>query len=51
MQEIDDTILSNYKLWLTNFIAYDIVQKNRTIRPLYFLKRKIIVCLTPIRNA
>ena len=34
-QEIDDAILSNYKLWPTNFIAYDIVHKTSTYSHLY----------------
>ena len=29
-QKIDDAVLSNYKLWPTNFIAYDIVHKTST---------------------
>ena len=34
-QEIDDAILSNYKLWPTNFIAYDILHKTTTYAHLY----------------
>ena len=34
-QEIDDAILSNYKLWPTNFIAYDILHKTTTYTHLY----------------
>lgn len=34
-QEIDDAILSNYKLWPTNFIAYDIVNKSNAFSHLY----------------
>lgn len=34
-QEIDDAILSNYKLWPTNFIAYDIVHKTNEYAHLY----------------
>lgn len=34
-QEIDDAILSNYKLWPTNFIAYDIVNKSNAFSYLY----------------
>lgn len=34
-QVIDDTILSNYKLWPTNFIAYDIVHKTERYAHLY----------------
>jgi len=34
-QEIDDSILSNYKLWSTNFIAYDILHKTNMYSHLY----------------
>ena len=34
-QVIDDAILSNYKLWPTNFIAYDIVNKTNRFAHLY----------------
>ena len=34
-QVIDDAILSNYKLWPTNFIAYDIVSKTKRFSHLY----------------
>jgi 1-acyl-sn-glycerol-3-phosphate acyltransferase len=34
-QVIDDSILSNYKLWPTNFIAYDIVNKTNTYAHLH----------------
>lgn len=34
-QKIDDVVLSNYKLWPTNFIAYDIVHKSSTYSHLY----------------
>ncbi|MDI5897841.1 1-acyl-sn-glycerol-3-phosphate acyltransferase [Flavobacterium yafengii] len=34
-QVIDDAILSNYKLWPTNFIAYDIVNKTNIYSHLY----------------
>jgi 1-acyl-sn-glycerol-3-phosphate acyltransferase len=34
-QVIDDTILSNYKLWPTNFIAFDIVNKTNRFAHLY----------------
>ncbi|MFV5690986.1 1-acyl-sn-glycerol-3-phosphate acyltransferase [Flavobacterium sp. LT1R49] len=34
-QVIDDAVLSNYKLWPTNFIAYDIVNKTNTYSHLY----------------
>ncbi|WP_367773087.1 1-acyl-sn-glycerol-3-phosphate acyltransferase [Flavobacterium sp. WC2421] len=34
-QVIDDAILRNYKLWPTNFIAYDILNKTNTYSHLY----------------
>ena len=34
-QEIDDAILKNYKLWPTNFIAFDIVNQSNTYSHLY----------------
>ena len=34
-QLIDDSVLSNYKLWPTNYIAYDIVNKTNTYSHLY----------------
>lgn len=34
-QTIDDAILTNYKLWPTNFIAYDILHKTNTYSHLY----------------
>ncbi len=34
-QKIDDAVLSNYKLWPTNFIAYDIVHKTSTYSHMY----------------
>ena len=34
-QVIDDAILSNYKLWPTNFIAYDILNKTNMYSHLY----------------
>nr|WP_314866918.1 1-acyl-sn-glycerol-3-phosphate acyltransferase [uncultured Flavobacterium sp.] len=34
-QEIDDSILRNYKLWPTNFIAYDILHKTNAYSHLY----------------
>lgn len=34
-QEIDDAIQSNYKLWPTNFIAFDIVNQSNTYSHLY----------------
>jgi 1-acyl-sn-glycerol-3-phosphate acyltransferase len=34
-QIIDDSILTNYKLWPTNYIAYDMVNKSQTYSHLY----------------
>lgn len=34
-QVIDDSILSNYKLWPTNYIAYDILNNSNTYSHLY----------------
>lgn len=34
-QVIDDSILSSYKLWPTNFIAYDLMHKTNQYRHLY----------------
>lgn len=34
-QAIDDSILSNYKLWPTNYVAYDIVNKTSTFSNFY----------------
>jgi hypothetical protein len=34
-QVIDDAILTNYKLWPTNYIAYDIVNKTNAYSHLY----------------
>lgn len=34
-QVLDDAILSNYKLWPTNYIAYDILNKTNTYSHLY----------------
>ncbi len=34
-QAIDDSVLSNYKLWPTNYIAYDIVNKSDAFSHLY----------------
>ncbi|MFM2369519.1 MAG: hypothetical protein RL619_1829 [Bacteroidota bacterium] len=39
-QVIDDAILSNYKLWPTNYIAYDIVNKTNTYSNLYTKNEK-----------
>jgi 1-acyl-sn-glycerol-3-phosphate acyltransferase len=41
-QVIDDAILSNYKLWPTNYIAYDIVNKTNTYSHLYTENEKSI---------
>lgn len=41
-QVIDDAILSNYKLWTTNFIAYDIVNKLNTYSHLYTENEKLL---------
>ncbi|UYW01249.1 1-acyl-sn-glycerol-3-phosphate acyltransferase [Flavobacterium agricola] len=37
---IDDQILQNYKLWPTNFVAYDIVHQTNTFAHLYTEKDK-----------
>jgi hypothetical protein len=34
-QVIDDSILSNYKLWPTNYIAYDILNNSNEYSHLY----------------
>jgi hypothetical protein len=34
-QVIDDSILSNYKLWPTNYIAYDILNNSNNISFIY----------------
>jgi hypothetical protein len=34
-QVIDESVLSNYKLWPTNYIAYDILNKSNTYSHLY----------------
>jgi 1-acyl-sn-glycerol-3-phosphate acyltransferase len=34
-QAIDDSILTNYKLWPTNYIAYDILNNSTTYQDLY----------------
>jgi len=41
-QVIDDSILSNYKLWPTNFIAYDIVNNSKTFSHLYTENEKLL---------
>ncbi|MFV8391195.1 1-acyl-sn-glycerol-3-phosphate acyltransferase [Flavobacterium sp. LB2P6] len=39
-QVIDDAVLSNYKLWPTNYIAYDIVNKTDDYSHLYTVNEK-----------
>ncbi|PRZ26073.1 1-acyl-sn-glycerol-3-phosphate acyltransferase [Flavobacterium granuli] len=39
-QVIDDSILSNYKLWPTNYIAYDILNKTNTYASFYTANEK-----------
>lgn len=41
-QVIDDSILNNYKLWPTNYIAYDILNKTNTYSHLYTENEKSI---------
>ncbi|MDD5149663.1 MAG: 1-acyl-sn-glycerol-3-phosphate acyltransferase [Flavobacterium sp.] len=41
-QVIDDSILSNYKLWSTNFIAYDILNNSKIYSHLYTENEKSI---------
>jgi 1-acyl-sn-glycerol-3-phosphate acyltransferase len=41
-QVIDDSILSNYKLWTTNFIAYDILNESRRFSHLYTENEKLL---------
>lgn len=41
-QAIDDSILSNYKLWTTNYIAYDIVNESTTFSHLYSEEEKLL---------
>jgi 1-acyl-sn-glycerol-3-phosphate acyltransferase len=41
-QIIDDSILSNYKLWTTNFIAYDIVNNSARFAHLYTDNEKLL---------
>lgn len=41
-QVIDDSILSNYKLWTTNFIAYDILNDSRRFSHLYTENEKLL---------
>nr|WP_315149139.1 1-acyl-sn-glycerol-3-phosphate acyltransferase [uncultured Flavobacterium sp.] len=41
-QVIDDSILSNYKLWTTNFIAYDILNNSTRFSHLYTENEKLV---------
>lgn len=41
-QVIDDSILKNYKLWTTNFIAYDIVNNCKCFAHLYTENEKLL---------
>jgi 1-acyl-sn-glycerol-3-phosphate acyltransferase len=41
-QVIDDSILSNYKLWTTNFIAYDILNNSTRFSHLYTENEKLL---------
>ena len=41
-QVIDDSILQSYKLWPTNFIAYDILYKTNTFEHLYDEKERML---------
>jgi 1-acyl-sn-glycerol-3-phosphate acyltransferase len=41
-QAIDDSILSNYKLWTTNFIAYDILNDTKRFSHLYTENEKLL---------
>ena len=41
-QVIDDSILSNYKLWSTNYIAYDILNNTDTFSYLYTENEKLL---------
>lgn len=41
-QVIDDSILSNYKLWTTNFIAYDILNGSHRFSHLYTENEKLL---------
>jgi 1-acyl-sn-glycerol-3-phosphate acyltransferase len=41
-QVIDDSILSNYKLWTTNFIAYDILNCSNRFSHLYTENEKLL---------
>jgi hypothetical protein len=39
-QTIDDSILQSYKLWPTNYIAYDLLNKTNTYASKYTLDEK-----------
>lgn len=39
-QAIDDSILQSYKLWPTNFIAYDLLHNTTTYSSMYTEKEK-----------
>jgi len=41
-QVIDDSILSNYKLWTTNFIAFDILNNSQQFAHLYTENEKML---------
>jgi 1-acyl-sn-glycerol-3-phosphate acyltransferase len=41
-QVIDDSILTNYKLWTTNFIAYDILNNSTRFAHLYTENEKLL---------
>jgi 1-acyl-sn-glycerol-3-phosphate acyltransferase len=41
-QVIDDSILRNYKLWTTNYIAYDILNNSKTFAHLYTENEKLV---------
>jgi hypothetical protein len=41
-QTIDDAILTNYKLWPTNFIAYDLLHKTNQYRHRYTENEKLL---------
>ena len=41
-QVIDDSILTNYKLWTTNFIAYDILNNSNRFAHLYTENEKLL---------
>lgn len=41
-QVMDDSILSNYRLWTTNYIAYDLVNNKNTFSHLYTENEKLL---------